>query len=62
MDDPAFRLWNYNGEDVMKNLSNRYLFCIESADSNPGKHGRDTNQEFILYSVFDKDAKPVRLN
>ena len=56
MDDPAFRLWNYNGEDVMKNLSNRYLFCIESADSNPGKHGRDTNQEFILYSVFDKDA------
>ena len=37
-------------------VSYTHLFCIESADSNPGKHGRDTNQEFILYSVFDKDA------
>lgn len=58
MDDSAFRLWNYNTNPDIKNLSNRYLFCIENAESNPGAYGRDTNQEFILYSVFDRVANP----
>ena len=64
MDDPAFRLWNFNGEAVMNNLSSRYLFCIESKDSNPGGHGRDSNKEFILYSVFDREinAGAIELN
>lgn len=58
MGDNAFRLWNYNDEKVMNNESNRYLFCIEGPESNPGAHGRDTNKEFIVYSVFDRKANP----
>lgn len=58
MKDQAYSLWNYNCDARMNNMSSRYLFCIEDAESNPGGYGRDTNKEFIIYSVFDRDAAP----
>jgi len=58
MKDQAYSLWNYNSDTRMNNMSNRYLFCIEDAESNPGGYGRETNKEFIVYSVFDRDAAP----
>lgn len=58
MKDPVYSLWNYNSDARMNNMSSRYLFCIEDAESNPGGYGRDTNKEFIIYSVFDRDAAP----
>lgn len=58
MKDQAYSLWNYNSDARMNNMSSRYLFCIEDAESNPGGYGRDTNKEFIIYSVFDRDAAP----
>lgn len=58
MKDPVFSLWNYNNDARMNNMSSRYLFCIEDAESNPGSYGRDTNKEFIIYSVFDREAAP----
>lgn len=58
MEDPAFSLWNYNNDPAMNNMSSRYLFCIEDAASNPIGKGRETNKEFILYSVYDRSAYP----
>lgn len=58
MKDPAYGLWNYNGDAKMNNKSSRYLFCIEDESSNPGGYGRGTNKEFILFSVFDRDVLP----
>ena len=58
MKDQVYALWNYNGDARMNNMSSRYLFCIEDAESNPGGYGRETNKEFIIYSVFDRDAAP----
>lgn len=58
MSDGAYSLWNYNSESSMQNMSNRYLFCIEDESSNPGAHGKDTNHEFVIYSVYDVSLRP----
>lgn len=58
MNDAVFSLWDFNNDEKMANMSNRYLFCIEDASSNPIGKGRDSNKEFILYSVFDRVANP----
>lgn len=58
MNDQVFALWNYNNDARMNNLSNRYLFCIEDKESNPVGADRGTNNEFIIYSVFDRVAYP----
>ena len=57
MDDTNYSLWNYNNVDAMKNLSNRYLFNIEEAGSNPAGAGRDTNKEFVIAAVYSRDTR-----
>ncbi len=37
----------------LDNLSSRYLFCLEDG-SQTGGYGKDSNKEFIIYSVFDR--------
>ena len=51
LDDEVFRIWNHNNE--LDNLSSRYLFCLEDG-SQTGGYGKDSNKEFIIYSVFDR--------
>lgn len=34
-------------------MSSRYLFCLEDG-SQTGGYGKDSNKEFIIYSVFDR--------
>lgn len=53
MSDNAYAIWNYNSNSAMENMSSRFLFCIEGPESNPGGYGKDTNREFIIYSVYD---------
>ena len=62
MADPVYSLWNYNSVAAMQNMSNRYLFCIESEGSNPAGKGKDTNKEFILYSVYDQKTRPASID
>lgn len=62
MDDPAYVLWNYNSNSAMNNQSSYYLFNIEQAESNPGGYGRDTNKEFILYSVYSRDTRKGQID
>ena len=50
-DDEVFIIWNHNNE--LDNLSSRYLFCLEDG-SQTGGYGKDSNKEFIIYSVFDR--------
>lgn len=61
MDDSAYSLWNYNSTASMQQMSNRYLFCIENSASNPVGMGKDTNHEFILYSVYDQSLRPASI-
>ena len=51
LDDEVFIIWNHNNE--LDNLSSRYLFCLEDG-SQTGGYGKDSNKEFIIYSVFDR--------
>lgn len=53
MENGGFELWNHNTE--LNNLSNLYLFNLEDAASNPGGFDKSTNNEFILYTLFDYD-------
>ena len=62
MADPVYSLWNYNSVAAMQNMSNRYLFCIENEGSNPAGKGKDTNKEFILYSVYDQKTRPASID
>ena len=57
-----YTIWNYNGNSSMEKMSSRYLFCLEDADSNPAGLTKASNNEFIIYSVFDKTAKPGGIN
>lgn len=62
MSDAAYALWNYNNIAAMNNLSNRYLFCIENESSNNAGKGKDSNKEFIIYSVYDKATRPASID
>lgn len=62
MGDAAYSLWNYNTVSAMQNESSCYLFNIEDESSNPAGMGKDTNHEFIIYSVYDKDQRPSSLD
>lgn len=61
MKDPAYALWNYNNIAEVQNMSNRYLFCIENENSNPAGKGKDSNKEFIIYSVYDQKTRPASI-
>jgi len=53
MDNGGYVLWNKNTTAGMVNESYYYLFNLEDAGSNPGSFAKDSNNEFILYGVYD---------
>lgn len=53
MENGGYSLWNYNGTAGMLNESYYYLFNLEDAGSNPGGFTKASNNEFILYGVYD---------
>lgn len=57
-----YSLWNYNSQSSMQNMSSRYLFCLEEADSNPAGMTKASNNEFIIYSVYDASLRPGGIN
>lgn len=57
-----YSVWNYNSLASFKNMSYRYLFCIEGENSNPGGYTKSSNREFILKQLFDFDVKPGGVN
>lgn len=62
MDNGGYSLWNKNTDSKMTNLSSWYLFNLEDAGSNPGGYDKTTNNEFILYSVYDYNYRQGGLN
>lgn len=62
MTNGRYSIWNYNSNAAMKNMSNRYLFCLEESDSNPAGLTKASNNEFIIYSVYDKNLRPGSTN
>lgn len=62
MTNGQYGIWNHNGVSSMQKMSNRYLFCLEDADSNPAGLTKTSNNEFIIYSVYDKSIRPGSIN
>ncbi len=62
MTSGKYAIWNYNSIGSMSNMSSRYLFCLEDAGSNPAGMTKSSNNEFIIYSVYDKSLKPGAIN
>lgn len=62
MTNGGYAIWNYNSNSSMQNMSSRYLFCLEDAGTNPAGLTKSSNNEFIIYSVYDKDQKPGGIN
>ena len=62
IDDNLYSIWNYNHLSGMKDMSYRYLFCLEDATTNPAGMTKESNKEFIIKSVYDKDIKPGGVN
>ena len=62
IDDNLYSIWNYNHLTGMKDMSYRYLFCLEDAATNPAGMTKESNKEFIIKSVYDKDIKPGGTN
>lgn len=56
----GYSLWNYNTQ--LDNMSSRYLFNLEDAGSNPAGLTKESNKEFILYSVYDNVLRPGAIN
>ncbi|MEP6556192.1 MAG: RagB/SusD family nutrient uptake outer membrane protein, partial [Ferruginibacter sp.] len=57
MDNGGYAIWNKNSVASMANSSSWYLFNLEDAASNPGGFDKSTNNEFILYNVYDYTLK-----
>ncbi len=57
MKNGGYSLWNFNSNPVMSNASLWYLFNLEDKESNPGGYDKSTNNEFILYQVYDYTYK-----
>jgi len=53
MNQGGYSLWNKNSTTGMLNESYYYLFNLEDAGSNPGGFTKASNNEFILYGVYD---------
>lgn len=62
MDNGGYSLWNYNATAGMINESYYYLFNLDGKDSNPGGLTKTTNNEFILYGVYDVTLRPGGVN
>lgn len=57
MNNGGYAIWNKNSVASMANSSSWYLFNLEDAGSNPGGFDKSSNNEFILYSVYDYTLK-----
>jgi len=57
MTNGGYSIWNKNSVASMANSSSWYLFNLEDAGSNPGGFDKSTNNEFILYNVYDYTFK-----
>lgn len=57
MNNGGFTIWNKNSVSSMANSSSWYLFNLEDAASNPGGFDKTTNNEFVLYSIYDYTLK-----
>jgi starch-binding outer membrane protein, SusD/RagB family len=62
MENGGYSLWNKNTDTKMANLSSWYLFNLEDEGSNPGGYDKTTNNEFILYRVYDYTYKQCEIN
>ena len=62
IDDNLYSIWNYNNISGMKDMSYRYLFCLEDATTNPAGMTKESNKEFIIKSVYDENIKPGNVN
>jgi hypothetical protein len=60
MDNGGYALWNYNTS--LSNRSSFYLFNLEDAGSNPAGLTKASNNEFIMYSVYDYTLKQGGVN
>jgi hypothetical protein len=62
MSNGGYSLWNKNSVTSMNNASSWYLFNLEDAGSNPGGFDKTSNNEFILYNVYDYTLKKGGIN
>ncbi len=62
MDNGGYSIWNKNSVPGMANATSWYLFNLEDAASNPGGFDKSTNNEFILYNVYDYTLKKSNKN
>lgn len=62
MDNGGYALWNNNATAGMINESYYYLFNLEDAGSNPGGFTKASNNEFILYGVYDVVLRTGNVN
>ena len=62
MDNGGYSLWNKNSVASMANASSWYLFNLEDAQSNPAGFDKSSNNEFILYNVYDYTLKKSNKN
>jgi hypothetical protein len=62
MNNGGYAIWNKNSVGSMTNASSWYLFNLEDAASNPGGFDKSTNNEFILYNVYDYTLKKAGKN
>lgn len=53
MTNGGYSLWNNNSNPLLGNMSSLYLFNLEDAGSNPAGLTKASNNEFILYGVYD---------
>lgn len=62
MTNGEYSIWNKNSVSSMGNASSWYLFNLEDAGSNPGGFDKTSNNEFILYKVYDYTLKKGGIN
>lgn len=49
----GYQIWNYNSNTKIPNQSSYFLFNLEDEGSNPAGLTKASNNEFILYGVYD---------
>ncbi|NLR77160.1 RagB/SusD family nutrient uptake outer membrane protein [Chitinophaga eiseniae] len=62
MNNGGYELWNKNNDSKMANSSSWYLFNLEDEGSNPGGYNKQSNKEFILYTVYDYTLRQSGIN
>lgn len=49
----GYQIWNQNSNTKIPNQSSYFLFNLEDEGSNPAGLTKSSNNEFILYGVYD---------